>query len=208
MGDAGTTADTSSTILKCRNGWRCNSGIAIVTRCGAMTMNDSNDHGFQDIAMGDVTIKIYIRAIYEEGGERGFARTSDVAGRLGNSLSTVTETFQKMSNAGLAEYIPYKGVRLAERGREIAEGIMMCRGTITRFLLHVGVPRELVDMECEVLELVMSEGTLTCLDDLMNGGRIRIDTVEERDRTGEDPSETEVGQLEVPSNVPGERGSR
>ena len=71
--------------------------------------------------MKGTTVKNYIMAIYEAGGEKEFVRTSDVAKALGYRPSSVTETFQKMAQEGVIVYIPYRGVKLTEKGKRIVD---------------------------------------------------------------------------------------
>ena len=96
-------------------------------------------------------------AIYEGAGEGGFVRTSDVARALKVKPPSVTETFQKLSQEGVIEYIRSRGVRLTERGKRIAKKVTARRDDLRGLLLYIGAPRKLAESECKDLEMVMSD---------------------------------------------------
>ncbi|MDO9536803.1 MAG: metal-dependent transcriptional regulator [Thermoplasmata archaeon] len=115
--------------------------------------------------MMETMMKIYMMAIYETGGEKEFVRTSDVAKVLGYSPPSVTEAFHKMAKEGVVEYIPYRGVKLTEKGKKIGEKTIARQNTLRRLLLCIGAPQDLAEIECKKLEPVMTD---RCIEYIRN----------------------------------------
>ncbi|GEM_PF-3271810 len=113
--------------------------------------------------MKDATIKNYIMAIHEAGGEKEFVRTSDVAKALGYRPSSVTETFQKMAQEGVIVYISYRGVKLTEKGKRIVNKTIARQNTLRSLLLYIGAPPDLAKIESTNLEQVISDRCIECI---------------------------------------------
>jgi len=114
-------------------------------------------------SMKNATMKIYLIAVYETGGEKDFVRTSDVAKALRYSPPSVTEAFHKMAKEGVVEYMPYQGVKLTEKGKKIVEKTIARLNTLRKLLLCMGVPQDLAEIECKKFELVMPDGSIDCI---------------------------------------------
>ena len=121
----------------------------------------------------NATIKKYITAIYELGGQKETVRTSDAAKTLGHGPSSATETFQRMSQEGLVEYTPYVGVRLTKNGLGVAKKVIARRKTLRRLLLCVGVPPEVAESECKDIELVIADRTVEYIHDFLKKGGLK-----------------------------------
>jgi len=78
--------------------------------------NQINQSDLQ-ITVKDATIKNYNMTICEGSGEKEFIRTLD--GAKVCSPPSVAETFQKMAKEIV--YIPYRGVKLTEKGKRIVD---------------------------------------------------------------------------------------
>ena len=107
--------------------------------------------------MKDTTVKKYIMAIYELGGERELVKTSEIAAALGHSPPSVTEIFQSLSQEGIVAYVPHMGAILTGKGKNIAEKVMERRTILEKMLLYVGVPQELAEVECRKIEPVLND---------------------------------------------------
>ena len=107
--------------------------------------------------MKNITIKNYIMAVYEADRERGTARVSDITRILGYRMPSVTEYLQKLAKDGIITYIPYIGVKLTEKGREIAEKVIERRKVLRNLLVYLGIPKGLAENESKKLEIVMSK---------------------------------------------------
>jgi DtxR family transcriptional regulator, Mn-dependent transcriptional regulator len=104
-------------------------------------------------------IQDYAKAVYVLETRSGTAvSTNDLAGRLGLTAGSVSAMIRKLSELGLIEHEPYRGVRLTERGREVALEVLRHHRLIELFLAEeLGMPWDRVHAEAEVLEHVISE---------------------------------------------------
>jgi DtxR family Mn-dependent transcriptional regulator len=104
-------------------------------------------------------IQDYAKAVYalqERSG--GAVSTNDLAERLGLTAGSVSAMLRKLSELGLVEHEPYRGVQLTERGREVALEVLRHHRLIELFLAEeLGMPWDRVHAEAEVLEHVISE---------------------------------------------------
>ena len=82
-------------------------------------------------------IEEYIEAIFDIAGEKGTAKTTEVANRLKIAPASVTEVFQKMARNGLVQYEPYKGVSLTTKGVEAAIKIKRKHRLLEVFLAKI-----------------------------------------------------------------------
>ncbi len=84
--------------------------------------------------------------------------TSALAVRLGVSPASVTAMLKRMSEAGLVEHEPYRGVRLTSAGRKVALEVIRHHRLIESYLAEaLGMPWDRVHDEAEVLEHYISE---------------------------------------------------
>jgi DtxR family Mn-dependent transcriptional regulator len=104
-------------------------------------------------------IEDYAKAVYALGIDReGRVASGEVATRLGVAPPTATAMLQKLAELGLAEYVPYKGVSLTPAGEKVALEVIRHHRLIESFLAEaLGMPRDLVHAEAEVLEHYISE---------------------------------------------------
>jgi DtxR family Mn-dependent transcriptional regulator len=99
----------------------------------------------------------YLEAILNVTLEKGYAKTKDVAGKLGVSPPSVVEMFRKLDQIGMVEYRRYEGVVLTPLGREIAEVIKFRHDTLKRLLMLIDVPEEIADEDACMMEHELSE---------------------------------------------------
>ena len=104
-------------------------------------------------------IEDYAKAVYALGLDReGRVPTGEVATRLGVTPATATAMLQKLAELGLADYVPYKGVSLTPAGEKVALEVIRHHRLIEAFLAEaLGMPRDRVHAEAEVLEHYISE---------------------------------------------------
>jgi DtxR family Mn-dependent transcriptional regulator len=104
-------------------------------------------------------IEDYAKAVYALGVEQeGLVATGAVATRLGVTPATATAMLQKLAELGLADYVPYKGVSLTPAGEKVALEVIRHHRLIEAFLAEaLGMPRDRVHAEAEVLEHYISE---------------------------------------------------
>jgi DtxR family transcriptional regulator, Mn-dependent transcriptional regulator len=104
-------------------------------------------------------IEDYAKAIF------GLARrgsgpvgNSALSERLGVSPASVTAMLKRMSELGLVEHQPYRGVTLTESGRKVALEVIRHHRLIESYLAEaLGMPWDRVHAEAEVLEHYISE---------------------------------------------------
>jgi DtxR family transcriptional regulator, Mn-dependent transcriptional regulator len=104
-------------------------------------------------------IQDYAKAIYALESRRGEpVATNDLADRLDVTPGSVSAMLRKLSDRGLVEHEPYRGVRLTEHGRRVALEVIRHHRLLEQFLVEVlDMPWDRVHDEAEVLEHVLSE---------------------------------------------------
>ncbi len=112
--------------------------------------------------MASLTIENYVKAIYQVAWQSGQpAATGKLAEALGVSPGTVTSMLKTLSESGLAEYTPYEGARLTDKGRVLALRVLRRHRLIELFLvrtLHLTwdeVHEEAENMEHAVSDLLV-----------------------------------------------------
>ena len=104
-------------------------------------------------------VEDYAKTIYglERRGDSAVT-TSALATRLGVAPASVTAMLKRMSEAGLVEHEPYRGVRLTSAGRKVALEVIRHHSLIESYLSEaLGMPWDRVHDEAEVLEHYISE---------------------------------------------------
>ena len=99
----------------------------------------------------------YLEAILNVTLEKGYAKTKDIAERLGVQPPTVVEMVQKLDKKGLIVYRRYEGVTLTPEGRSVAEQIKHRHDTLTAFLTAIGVSPSIADRDACIIEHELSQ---------------------------------------------------
>jgi len=104
-------------------------------------------------------IQDYAKAVYALESRAGTAvSTNELAERLGVTPGSVSGMVRKLTELGLVEHEPYRGVRLTEQGRRVALEVLRHHRLIELFLAEeLGMSWDRVHAEAEVLEHVISE---------------------------------------------------
>ena len=66
------------------------------------------------------SVEDYLKAIYHLSSQGGFAATSDIAAMLDVAPPSVSGMVKRLSETGLIEHVPYRGVQLTSQGRRAA----------------------------------------------------------------------------------------
>jgi DtxR family Mn-dependent transcriptional regulator len=105
------------------------------------------------------SVQDYAKAVYALESRRDAAvSTNDLAERLGVTPGSVSGMVRKLSELGLVEHEPYRGVRLTSQGRRVALEVLRHHRLIELFLAQeLGMAWDQVHHEAEVLEHVLSE---------------------------------------------------
>jgi DtxR family Mn-dependent transcriptional regulator len=106
-----------------------------------------------------LTIENYVKAIYQVAARDGQpAATGKLAEALGVSPGTVTSMLKTLSESGLAEYTPYEGARLTDKGRALALRVLRRHRLIELFLVRtLQLTWDEVHEEAENMEHAVSD---------------------------------------------------
>jgi DtxR family transcriptional regulator, manganese transport regulator len=105
----------------------------------------------------------YVELIAELIDERGEARGSDIAMRLGVANATVVKMLKKLSEQGLVTQQPYREIHLTGDGWKLAEDGQRRHKLVETFLLGLGVTPETARIDSEGIEHHVSEETLRAM---------------------------------------------
>ena len=104
------------------------------------------------------SVEDYLKAIYRLSPEGRPASTSDIAHLLELSPASVSGMVKRLSEQGLAEHAPYKGVQLTEEGRRAALRMVRRHRLIEAYLVaFLGYSWDTVHDEAERLEHAVSD---------------------------------------------------
>jgi DtxR family Mn-dependent transcriptional regulator len=137
----------------------------------------------------------YVKGIFVLQGESetGLVATTALAKRLKVSSASVTSMLKKLKQTKLAQYTPYKGVRLTQGGEKIALEILRHHRLLELYLAEVvGMPWDQVHDEAEILEHALSEELEAILFEKL--GRPKADP-------HGDPIPADDGTLETPAST-------
>lgn len=108
----------------------------------------------------------HLERIQELIDEKGYARASDIAERLGIARPSVTNMVQRLAARGLVNYERYRGLTLTDQGRVVAQSIKVRHQILTSFLAALGLNEKLVAEEVEDIEHHLKPRTLGVLEAL------------------------------------------
>jgi DtxR family Mn-dependent transcriptional regulator len=116
--------------------------------------------------VASLTIENYVKAIYQLAGQDGRpAATGKLAEALGVSPGTVTSMLKTLSESGLAEYAPYEGARLTDKGRALALRVLRRHRLIELFLARtLNLTWDEVHEEAENMEHAVSDLLIDRID--------------------------------------------
>jgi DtxR family transcriptional regulator, Mn-dependent transcriptional regulator len=102
-------------------------------------------------------VEDYLKAIYKMQRDGSPATTNAIADVLGIKAASVTSMFQWLSEQGMADYTPYRGAYLTQKGAEAALRVIR-RHRLIELYLHqeLQVPWDRVHDEAERLEHAIS----------------------------------------------------
>ena len=105
----------------------------------------------------------YVELIADLIDEKGEARGSDVALRLGVANATVVKTMRRLADAGLVTQEPYRSIFLTGDGWKMAEDGRRKHKVVEGFLLALGVSEETARIDSEGIEHHVSGETLKAM---------------------------------------------
>ncbi len=104
------------------------------------------------------SIEDYIKTIYELGRDGTPAQTSAIAEVLGVAPPSVSGMIRRLSEVGLLEHVPYRGVQLTQEGRGAALNLLRRHRIVEAYLTSkLGYDWDSVHEEAERLEHAVSD---------------------------------------------------
>lgn len=104
------------------------------------------------------SVEDYLKAIYRLSPQGRTASTSEIAQRLDLSPASVSGMVKRLSEQGLLEHVPYKGVQLTPEGRRAALRMLRRHRLIEAYLVaFLGYTWDTVHAEAERLEHAVSD---------------------------------------------------
>jgi DtxR family Mn-dependent transcriptional regulator len=104
------------------------------------------------------SVEDYLKVIYHLSNQGGFAATSDIAAMLEVAPPSVSGMVKRLSETGLIEHVPYRGVQLTAQGRRAALKMIRRHRILELYLTqHLGYDWGGVHAEAERLEHAVSD---------------------------------------------------
>jgi DtxR family transcriptional regulator, manganese transport regulator len=105
----------------------------------------------------------YVELIAELIEEKGEARGTDIALRLGVANATVVKTLKRLQDGGLVTQEPYRSIFLTDNGWQLADEGQRKHKIVEGFLLALGISTETARIDSEGIEHHVSEETLKAM---------------------------------------------
>ena len=94
----------------------------------------------------------YIEVMYALQREYGRIRIKDIAERLSVKPSSVIEYLRRLMDMGYVIYKPGTRIRLTEKGKKVGEAIYQKHLVIKEFLILLGVPENIAEIDACYIE--------------------------------------------------------
>ena len=132
----------------------------------AASRKDPQADAFQRVRVDhqSETAEDYVELIAALIEERGEARGTDIAQRLGVSTATVVKTLKRLQDERLITQEPYRAVFLTDTGRKLAQDGRRRHEIVEEFLLAIGVASETARIDAEGIEHHVSGETLAAME--------------------------------------------
>jgi len=140
------------------------------------------------------SVEDYLKVIYHLSSQGGFATTSDIASKLDVAPPSVSGMVKRLSDTGLIEHVPYRGVQLTAQGRREALRMIRRHRILELYLTQqLGYDWDGVHAEAERLEHAVSDGLIDRMASAL--GQPQYDP-------HGDPIPTAAGEIEEAELVP------
>ncbi|HEV8266545.1 MAG TPA: metal-dependent transcriptional regulator [Gemmatimonadales bacterium] len=118
------------------------------------------------------SVEDYLKSIYHLTSQGGFATTSDIASMLEIAPPSVSGMMKRLSETGLIEHVPYRGVQLTHQGRHAALQMIRRHRILEVYLTQqLGYDWGDVHDEAERLEHAVSETLIDRMADALGNPR-------------------------------------
>jgi DtxR family manganese transport transcriptional regulator len=115
----------------------------------------------------------YVELIDDLIQEKGEARATDIAQRLGVSHVTVSKAIGRLKDAGLVTSEPYRSIFLTEPGQIMARMTRERHQVVVDFLAALGVPADIAAIDAEGIEHHVSEATMLAMRQFIQSASAR-----------------------------------
>jgi len=109
-------------------------------------------------------VEDYLEVVYDLVQTKGYAGATDIAERLGVKTPSVTNMLQRLDGMGLIVYERYRGLRLTNKGEDMARFIKQKHSTIIRFLQILGVGEKNAKLDAEGIEHHVHKDTVNRME--------------------------------------------
>ena len=118
------------------------------------------------------SVEDYLKVIYHLSSQGGFAATSDIAGALEVAPPSVSGMVKRLSETGLIEHVPYRGVQLTNQGRRAALRMIRRHRILEVYLTQqLGYDWDNVHEEAERLEHAVSDELIERMEGALGNPR-------------------------------------
>ena len=118
------------------------------------------------------SVEDYLKSVFHLTSQGGFATTSDIAGMLEVAPPSVSGMMKRLSETGLIEHVPYRGVQLTPQGRRAALQMIRRHRILESYLTSkLGYDWGDVHVEAEQLEHAVSEKLIERMADALGEPR-------------------------------------
>ncbi|MZI94460.1 manganese-binding transcriptional regulator MntR [Vibrio sp. CAIM 722] len=108
-------------------------------------------------------VEDYVEEIADLFQTHGEVRSADLAQRFGVSAAAVSKFISRLKKEGLVESMPYRGIFLTEKGRELAEKVAHRHNVVFETLIKLGVSEATAHADAEGIEHHCSEETVQAM---------------------------------------------
>lgn len=105
----------------------------------------------------------YVEIVLDLIEECGEARTGSIAERYGVSHVTALRTIRRLQNEGLLLTARHQPVTLTAKGIKLAQASRERHRIVRDFLIHIGVPSNVAEVDSEGIEHHVSKTTLDAM---------------------------------------------
>lgn len=106
------------------------------------------------------TAEDYVEAVFEIIKDQGSCRVVDLTRRFDVSHVTVTRIISRLQKEGYVLTEPYRPIELTPAGKSLAQASQTRHKIVFDFLVALGVPVEIAEIDAEGIEHHVSEKTL------------------------------------------------
>ncbi len=118
------------------------------------------------------SVEDYLKSVFHLTSQGGFATTSDIAEMLDVAPPSVSGMMKRLSETGLIEHVPYRGVQLTHQGRRAALQMIRRHRILESYLTgKLGYDWGDVHVEAEQLEHAVSDKLIERMADALGEPR-------------------------------------